>query len=335
MAFATLETVQNTAAAGAGGVLGTALSGSVAVGDWISIELTTPNNDTDCITGVNCDKAAAGAMTRIIASDSQGMGERVYIYGCECTSAGVPAISVPNSSGSSIKYSLSRGTKPAGTFSMTGFKADSASGTSEVSATGVAANSMIRGACVSSSSRTAPSGFTTMMNDGSWNFEHTDYIDDAGAAGTKTVTWPTGAVQFTAAVAVFSVASSSPVLSGATPSGTVGNATAVITGAASDQPSGTGYVVIDSASNLSGVTASQIKAGQKASGAAAAASGSVAVLGATFQMLVTGLTAGTAYSYALVQNNTNGDSNVVTGTFTTPLNSEIPVTSVFPVGFYE
>jgi len=88
-------------------------------------------------------------------------------------------------------------------------------------------------------------------------------------------------------------------------------------GATTDQASGTFYVVVDTAANLSGVTAAQIKAGQKASGSAALASGNVAVSTTTPSVGLTGLTQSTLYSYAAVQNNSNGDSNVVTGTFTT------------------
>ena len=88
-------------------------------------------------------------------------------------------------------------------------------------------------------------------------------------------------------------------------------------GATTDQASGTLYVVVDSAANLSGVTASQIKAGQKASGSAALASDSSAVSTTTPSVAITGLTSSTLYSAAIVQNNTNGDSNLLTTTFTT------------------
>lgn len=107
------------------------------------------------------------------------------------------------------------------------------------------------------------------------------------------------------------------VLSSATPSGTLGTSTTATIGATTDQTTGTFYAVVDSAANLVGVTATQIKAGQKASGAAALAANSAAVSTTTPSAGVTGLTASTGYSYAAVQNNTNGDTNVVTGTFTT------------------
>lgn len=112
--------------------------------------------------------------------------------------------------------------------------------------------------------------------------------------------------------------SSSPAtLSNPTPSGTVGTETTATVGATTDQTSGTLYAVVDTAANLAGVTATQIKAGQKASGSAALAANSATVSTTTPSAGVTGLTANTLYSYAIVQNNANGDSNVVTGTFTT------------------
>ncbi len=110
--------------------------------------------------------------------------------------------------------------------------------------------------------------------------------------------------------------STTATLSSPTPSGTLGTTTTATIGATTDQTSGTFYAVVDSAANLSGVTATQIKAGQKASGAAALASGSSAVSTTAPAANVTGLSPTTLYSYAAVQNN-GSDSNVVTGTFTT------------------
>lgn len=94
------------------------------------------------------------------------------------------------------------------------------------------------------------------------------------------------------------------------------SATSLAVGATTDQASGTFYVVVDTAANLAGVTATEIKAGQKAGGSAALASASAAVSSSTPSATATGLTAGPVYAYAAVQNNTNGDSNVVTGTAT-------------------
>lgn len=120
-----------------------------------------------------------------------------------------------------------------------------------------------------------------------------------------------------AAIEIRAAAGSASVLSAATPSGTLGTTTTVSLGATTDQTTGTFYGVVDSAANLSGVTGTQVKAGQKASGAAAAFSGNSAVSTSTPSIPLTGLTPGTLYSYAVIQNNANGDSNVLTGTFTT------------------
>jgi hypothetical protein len=106
-------------------------------------------------------------------------------------------------------------------------------------------------------------------------------------------------------------------LSSPTPSGTLGTSTTATLGATTNQISGTFYTVVDSSGNLSGVTVTQIKAGQKASGSAALASNNATISTTTPSVSVSGLTSGTTYSYASVQSNTNGNSNVVTGTFTT------------------
>jgi hypothetical protein len=107
------------------------------------------------------------------------------------------------------------------------------------------------------------------------------------------------------------------VLSSPTPSGAIGTATTATIGATTDQATGTFYVVVDTSGNLAGVTATQIKAGQNAGGGAAFKSGDVAVGSTTPSVGVTGLVASTSYAYAAIQNNANGDSNIVTGTFTT------------------
>jgi len=95
--------------------------------------------------------------------------------------------------------------------------------------------------------------------------------------------------------------------------------TAVTIGATTDQTSGTFYAVVDSAANLAGVTATQIKAGQKAAGTSALASGNAAVSDTSPDVLVSGLSQYSPYAFAVVQNNANGDSNVLTGTFQTGL----------------
>lgn len=106
-----------------------------------------------------------------------------------------------------------------------------------------------------------------------------------------------------------------PTISSPTPSGTLGTDTTATIGCTTDDSTGTLYVVVDTAS-LSGITASQIKAGQNASSAAADASGNSSVSGSSPSVGVTGLTASTAYNYAVLQFS-GGNSNVLTGTFTT------------------
>jgi hypothetical protein len=113
-------------------------------------------------------------------------------------------------------------------------------------------------------------------------------------------------------------AGSAPTLSSPTPSGTLGTATTATIGATTDDSTGDDfYAVVDSAANLDAVTEAQIKAGQNETGSAAVASCMAAVSTSTPSCGVTGLTASTGYSYSAVQDNATGDSNIVTGTFTT------------------
>ncbi len=128
--------------------------------------------------------------------------------------------------------------------------------------------------------------------------------------------------------------SSVAVLSSATPSGTLGTTTTATIGATTDQTSGTFYAVVDTAGNISGITASQIKAGQNNGSVSAVAAASSAVSTSSPAAGVTGLTAATGYSYAVVQNTTAGDSNVLTGTFTTASAATNPGARSFgPKGF--
>lgn len=114
-----------------------------------------------------------------------------------------------------------------------------------------------------------------------------------------------------------------PTISGATPSGTLGTTTTATVGCTTDDSTGTLYVVVDTAS-LSGITASQIKAGQNASSAAAVASGNSAVSTTSPSVSVTGLSANTSYNYAIVQFS-GGNSNIWIGAFKTG----IPVPSAW------
>jgi hypothetical protein len=110
-----------------------------------------------------------------------------------------------------------------------------------------------------------------------------------------------------------------PVLSDPIPSGTVADATEATIGATTTQSTGTLYVVVGTGSQLTGVTAEQIKNGKRANGSAALASGDAVVSDSTPTVLITGLTESTSYTYAIVQENVNGFSNIVTGTFATPV----------------
>lgn len=142
----------------------------------------------------------------------------------------------------------------------------------------------------------------------------------SGAKGTITATATRTAGSGNAGfhVIVASIAAAVPaVLSAATPSGTLGTATTATLGATTDTNSGTFYGVVDTAGNISGISAAQVKAGQNNVGGAAVASGNAAISTTSPSVGMTGLTAGTLYSYAVVQNSTGGDSNVLTGTFTT------------------
>jgi hypothetical protein len=115
-------------------------------------------------------------------------------------------------------------------------------------------------------------------------------------------------------IGAFVQSSVTPVLSAPTPSGSLGTQTTATLGATTDVSSGTFYVVVDSAANISGITGSQIIDGNNANDVAAVASNSSTVSTTSPTVGVTGLTAGTLYSYAVVQ---SGGSNVLTGTFTT------------------
>lgn len=109
------------------------------------------------------------------------------------------------------------------------------------------------------------------------------------------------------------------VLSSPTPSGTLGTATTASIGATTTQASGSGFGILSTVSSqVTSATATQIKAGQINTGAAAPfAVTQPTISTTTISMSVTGLSAGTTYYYAIVQNNSNGDSNIVTGSFTT------------------
>lgn len=134
---------------------------------------------------------------------------------------------------------------------------------------------------------------------------------------------PSGTVyQAMVLVGIPSYAAASAVLTGATPSGTLATQQSATVGATTDQASGTAYAVLSTVSgDLTSITASQIMAGHIASDAAAPHSGSASVTGLTIGIPVTGLSPNTTYYYAIVQSNANGESNIVTGSFTTAVAS--------------
>lgn len=104
------------------------------------------------------------------------------------------------------------------------------------------------------------------------------------------------------------------------PTATAITESSVTFGATTDQATGQGWVVFDTAANMSGISAAQIKAGQNANSAAAVGAGTVAdisVGGSPFSITVgsLSLTIGETYSYAIIQNNTAGDTNILTSTF--------------------
>lgn len=112
------------------------------------------------------------------------------------------------------------------------------------------------------------------------------------------------------------------VLSSQTPSGTIGTTTQVTLGASTDQNNGTLYAVVSSTqSHITGITDAQVIAGQSSSGGAAQFSGNAAISSTSPTLSISGLTAGTTYYYALAQSNANGNSNVVTGSFTTAVST--------------
>jgi hypothetical protein len=122
---------------------------------------------------------------------------------------------------------------------------------------------------------------------------------------------------YSSLVAISIIDATPAVLSNPTPSGTIGTTTTATIGATTDQPTGTFYCVVDTAANLAGITNAQIEAGQRNDNSPALAANSATVTTTTPSAGVTGLSPGTLYSYAACQDNANGDSNIVTGTFTT------------------
>lgn len=120
----------------------------------------------------------------------------------------------------------------------------------------------------------------------------------------------------------FSAGGSPATISAPTPSGTLETETTATLGCTTDTSEGTLYGVVDTAS-LSGIEADDIKGGFLPDGTTPALwDGSNAVTGTSPTIAVTGLTADTNYNYALVHTTGDGDSNVLTGSFTTAAEAE-------------
>lgn len=122
---------------------------------------------------------------------------------------------------------------------------------------------------------------------------------------------------------------SPPIIGSPTPSGTLGTTTTATIGCTTDVSTGTLYAVVDTAANISGITAAQIIAGNNNTNAAAVAANSGVVSTATPSVGVSGLTSNTLYSYAIVQVNDTAQSNVITGTFTTAATAVVATKLMF------
>ena len=153
-----------------------------------------------------------------------------------------------------------------------------------------------------------------------------DTLESTAATGAKTLSWTGGndtAIGVSILVDGAESGASAPTISDATPSGTLGTTTTATLGATSDDNTGTFYGVVDT-DDLTGITGTQVKAGQDAGGGATVADCNDTVSTTSPSCGVTGLTADTAYNYALVHNTATGDSNVLTGTFTTAATAITP-----------
>jgi hypothetical protein len=125
---------------------------------------------------------------------------------------------------------------------------------------------------------------------------------------------------------VTSSSASPPVISSATPSGTIGTANSATVGCTTDTEEGTLYAVLSETNNVSTASGTQIKAGQNSTSAAADFADDAAVTDSTPEVAFSGLDPETTYYYALVQETTEGFSNVLSGSFTT---AAAPITAAY------
>lgn len=116
------------------------------------------------------------------------------------------------------------------------------------------------------------------------------------------------------------------VISDPTPSGTIGTANTATVGCTTDTEEGTLYAVLSETNNVSTATGSQIKAGQNSTSAAADFADDAAVTDSAPEVAFSGLDPETTYYYALVQETTEGFSNVLSGSFTT---ADAPITAAY------
>lgn len=120
-----------------------------------------------------------------------------------------------------------------------------------------------------------------------------------------------------------------PLLTLPTPFGYLDSPSEVEIGATTNQDSGTFYVVLGIGTQLVGVTAAQIMAGERANGDAALFAQDGSISDENPSLSITGLSASTTYRYASVQQNTNGTSNIVKGAFRTADPPPPPASEVF------
>lgn len=119
----------------------------------------------------------------------------------------------------------------------------------------------------------------------------------------------------------YTAASPTATLTNATPAGGItGSSTTATVGATTNHgTSGSNTLfAVASTSSLVAITAAQVKAGQNASGSTSGViSGNASVASTSPSVSLSGLSGGTLYYFAVVQEDANGLSNVLTGSFST------------------
>lgn len=150
---------------------------------------------------------------------------------------------------------------------------------------------------------------STLINDGGTDVSAFNGGLSTDIKGTaRSATWDGGPSELTAAA---------PVISLPLPAGIIGTQTSATLSCTTISSTGTLYGVIDSAGNISGITVSQVKLGNNNGDSPSISSNTSSVVSFTPDVILSNLSNSTLYSYALVQSNVDGDSNLLTGTFTT------------------